>query len=76
MCNCGSCRYGWWFTRIGNLDEGTIATLENGGMGECRRRSPIVTHYSRASWPLVELKDWCGEYDGELAPLSELEGGE
>lgn len=31
---------------------------------ECRKRAPIYDAYHRRTiWPLVEMDDWCGEWE-------------
>ena len=70
---CGTCR--WWKPRWEDADVGTV-TREP---GRCRRHAPtvelVVRLYEQASdesprptWPAVEAREWCGDYERKEQP--------
>ena len=58
---CKNCRWAWWLN--GDPVETDMPTLDNGGLGECRRSHPANGEYGLRDFPIVRSEDWCGEWD-------------
>lgn len=74
---CSNCRYGREEAR------GSVFASDRGaGWGSCRRNAPLVvavpsperTAFLQGAFPRVQADDWCGEYQGRNARISNYIG--
>jgi hypothetical protein len=59
--SCKACRHAWWAK--GRPCDTNKPTLENGGLGECRHRSPAFSASGQERWPVVAPGDFCWSFE-------------